>query len=415
MRKLLFIYIIYSLSILGVAHAHDILRDASFLTRGTIPNERIESSSITKLGSLTTTPSDGDCIQYQSGGTLKSATCGGEGGGSSSLAIATGSVQAANIVSRTTAGINLSSGTHNIQVTGGSTAFITLRGSSVTLQGNLVNISTVAGGLQIITDRFNIFTSTLPSNVILNTDLKQNATFYVSSGTVDGNLIVIGSASVSGISISQNVGSNRDARIFFNDNNQTGIYQRNGVAGNISFRTNGRDMLFISDGDITTPVPGQYIANVTSGPLRVAYSFGDTDSGLYGYGGARYPAVSVDGVSVMEWATPIVSRTSFTVMEVVTSSVGFIAPSSTFAFSSVQDMRASSLTVTGGTFTVNNTVMVFPSSAPPAGTDQIFHLKDGHSPDTLPAAGLARSGHVFTSHIDAPTGEYSQRKPRSSM
>lgn len=42
-----------------------------------MPNARLNPSSATLLGPLTTTPANGDCLQYASGGMIKSGVCGG--------------------------------------------------------------------------------------------------------------------------------------------------------------------------------------------------------------------------------------------------------------------------------------------------------------------------------------------------
>jgi hypothetical protein len=85
------------------------------------------------------------CLAVNSSNIVISTTCSGGGGGGSSggggqtLATATGSLAGfTSVVSSPTNVINFSSDTFNGQLRGGSTAFITLNPSSVTLQGVLI-------------------------------------------------------------------------------------------------------------------------------------------------------------------------------------------------------------------------------------------------------------------------------------
>lgn len=115
-------------------------------------------------GNVTRVDCSGSAITCTQSGSSVTVTVSASGGssGASSLAIATGSVIAANIVSSPTAVINLSSGTFFVKGTGGATAYISLDFSSVTAQGDVLAIlKTTATALSALKSALSLDTATL--------------------------------------------------------------------------------------------------------------------------------------------------------------------------------------------------------------------------------------------------------------
>ena len=86
-------------------------------------------------GNITTLNITGGGAITVSGSTGTLDIAAAAGGGASSLAVGTGSVQAMNIISSPTANISFSSGPFKVRLTGGATAYVDIDYSSITAQG----------------------------------------------------------------------------------------------------------------------------------------------------------------------------------------------------------------------------------------------------------------------------------------
>lgn len=131
------------------------------------------------------------------------ATPASGGGGASTLAVTTGSAQGMSvIISSPTSIVNFSSHTFGVQLTGGSTAFVTLNGSSVTLLGSTIGGDATGSlaSLSITDDSHNHTSTTLPDYI-----LKSSASVSyvgISSLTANNGVLTLSSASLSYLGIS---------------------------------------------------------------------------------------------------------------------------------------------------------------------------------------------------------------------
>lgn len=141
----------------------------------------------------------------QSGSTTTLTVAGGAGGGASSLAVGTGSVQGMNIISSPTAIVAFSSGIFLVKPTGSATSFVSLDPSSVTLQGDILSIfnvhnSTNDGILFAISAATTAFANS--TQVIVNQESPDvsNRTYYltgITTGT-QSSYLLLGSSPAAG-------------------------------------------------------------------------------------------------------------------------------------------------------------------------------------------------------------------------
>lgn len=132
--------------------------------------------------------SSGKCVETTTGGRLTASTsaCNVVGGGSSALAVTTGTAAGfTTITSSPTAVINFNSSQFGVALTGSATAYTTLNTSSVTLMGNTFNganqlLQADSGGLLAAAD--------LPSDGYASTYVN------VTGDTMTGQLTVTGSS-----------------------------------------------------------------------------------------------------------------------------------------------------------------------------------------------------------------------------
>ena len=119
---------------------------------------------------------------------------GGGGGGSSTLATGLGNASGVvTLVSSPTAIILVDSTTMNIALLGSATAYLTLRASSVTLQGNSISIA----GLQTRLDNVAIATTTLQTNI--NAVAATTGTFITFANKISLSTGVVGNLPVTNL------------------------------------------------------------------------------------------------------------------------------------------------------------------------------------------------------------------------
>lgn len=306
---------------------------------------------------------DGNCLQYNAGA-LSWATCGsGGGGGASSLAIATGSAQAANIITTPTAVINFDSATIAVQLTGGATAYVSLKDIVALLNS----------------------TQTWTANQVYNS----SATFLASSSFT--NIVYISSALML---VDTRADSTRPA-LYFNNENRSGFYRKGTNIIALSF--DGVDVWSSADGNFTgiatiagktgtagnlslrigstAGSPGWYsnvgndlITQINDGSVtNFSYLYTLAGSGRSSYGGVP-PQAS------LHVSTDLLPNDRIFLVSSDTLKFEITGTSSTFSNHLVSQ---SSFSVTQGTTSFNGQPYLWPSTGAPAATDLTLHYKDG--------------------------------------
>ena len=265
------------------------------------------------------------------------------GGGASSLAIATGSAQASNIISSPTSIVNFSSGAFKVRFISPSTAYIDIDYSSITAQGR---VSASGGGSDNLGSH--IATTTLQARFGINASSGVFTSSLTAFGVISSTSGFVGGGSTfSRVAVGPS-GSSFPSITFGNDDN-TGIYSQ--VADNVGISVGGTGGFVFNSNGLTIN-PGNIF--VPSGSESIpGYAFlTEQDSGLF-LNGSSDVGISVGGTDrlVSRAAGYNESVSSFTSKLVVTSSNGFIGGNSTFTNLNISN-SINSLLVNASTFAV---------------------------------------------------------------
>lgn len=140
--------------------------------------------------------------------------------------------------------------------------------------------------------------------------------------------------------------------VFGHPDNKTGIYVTNTAPDEINFRANGADRLsiyqFFEKKYVEAGDHNQFNVRITSGSVAPGYAIGAGGAGMY-----KEPKYGTDVVGIswqqiprMEFGDWIISYDSFTAMDVITSTVGFIGPSSTMTVMSTNRLNVGAINLT---------------------------------------------------------------------
>lgn len=201
--------------------------------RDGLANTPLVTDGAAHLSFKTYTPNS--CMQTDANGvpSVTGSNCGSGGsGGSSTLQITQGGVQ----ITSPTPSINFNNSQFTIGAVG-STATVALNGSSVTLQGNNLSATYLTNSSATLTyvqasSVAATYVAVGSNQYIQNTSfLQSGSTFYVSSGTVSGQLTVSSNTVLSGAVFYQNMPSVIQGTQFFT-NGSVGIGANNTHAAN---------------------------------------------------------------------------------------------------------------------------------------------------------------------------------------
>jgi hypothetical protein len=316
------------------------------------------------------------------------------GGGASSLAIATGSAQASNIISSPTSIVNFSSGVFKVRFISPSTAYIDIDYSSITAQGR---ISATGGG-----------SDNLGSHVATNT-LHVPYGFTASSGIVLSSLtaygiisstagFIGGRSTFSAIALGAN--DYTHLALTFGSDPNTGFYSNsNGV---INIMMDGEGIGQFDAGGLTIMgIDNQFLGTIDSGG-RPAYSYtNQLNSGLT----MNY---SEDVGIVVNGAESLMSRvagynesvSSFTSKLVVTSSNGYIGGSSTLTRLNVSNSILFDSSVQSTGTSLNSSNLIIGTSDYSQGSSGIFLAAN----QTTDSSGYSSPIIKFITNADGAIG-----------